>query len=315
MPLTDSMVGVAGFVSIGGKPIGSCFRVAVRSELRPSDPEWMHSYFVTAQHVVPPDGQDRRVWMTDAEGHLSKDIGPLTWHRPDGLDVAVAQAERLDRWWYTLLVPDMAVSREGVACRLGQLVHYIGLLKLTNNAAAMVERGQPMVRSSTLGALNVPDVSYDGGSWRAERSHLIDCRSRAGFSGSVCLIESLFTGPVYDPVPPMLTAEIRRRTGAEMQMGSLYPHASFFGMLVGYGDDPGVGVVIPEDVITDFLLSDPELVDMRREHDEKRAENEAAEPDELVAISGEDDERVSLGGLDFGDAMTALLHTPPKADD
>lgn len=83
---------------------------------------------------------------------------------------------------------------------------------------------------------------------------------------------------------------------------------ALFGMLVGYGDEQGIGVVLPIESIH-AAVNDPELVQMRRERDEEREEREEAEGSGIEAVS--DDDRVSLAPLGFEEAMRALLATPP----
>ena len=67
---------------------------------------------------------------------------------------------------------------EGLDVRLGAVFFYVGVL---------ARYDVPMVRSGTIGALNVPGLDHDG-PYEYE-AHLADVRSYAGFNGSQCFVE------------------------------------------------------------------------------------------------------------------------------
>lgn len=313
MSLDWSLVRTVGFVFREGRPAGTCFLVRVQSELRPDRPDWDHGYLVTAAHVVPTNGVPSEVWMGTGDGELVRGFTP-DWQWAPGEDIAVAPwlpAEDARRWSATRMYADTTESMGIVAAYLGAPVYYVGLLE---PVASMANRGQPMVRSGSLGALDVHDVTYGDkrttGEWTAYVAHLIDCRSYGGFSGSPVFLASQYPGPATDPLP----VTWRDAPGAK-DLGTMYHFAALFGMLVGFGSDAGVGIVIAIERIQ-MVLNTEDLKSMRREEDKKRSDREKARPPDFEAISAEPrDEPVSLAPLAFEDALRGLLSVePPERD-
>jgi hypothetical protein len=276
MPFPPDLARMVGFVARNGKPVGTCFLVRIRSIEFPYRPYWDHAYLVTAAHVAPPDGSDTEIWMSTSSGELVRDFIPH-WHYPEGDDIAVAPfvsaEDSLD--WSALQLYKYATSSMGIyGAHLGAPVHYVGLL---GPVASMADRGQPMVRTANLGAMDVEHVEYTGqggGWWSARLAHLIDCRSYGGFSGSPVFLSAEYTGPLVDAIPAAWKQQLSEdETLRSHEFGGLWHFAALFGMLVGYGRDAGVGIVLPIELIS-LALDMEELVEKRKEDEAARYERE-----------------------------------------
>lgn len=266
MSLPPSLTRSVGFVVRNGRPVGTCFLVRVQSELHPERPDWDYGYVVTAEHVARPDSTPNEVWMGVYGGKLERGFFPEWQYADGGDDIAVAPwlSGSDERNWLAMRMYADATDSIGiVAAHLGTTVHYVGLLA---PVASMATRGQPMVRTASLGAMDVHNVEYhDKGSQRiAYVAHLIDCRSYGGFSGSPVFLSAQFPGPLDEPLP----APWREHPMAD-RLGSMNYFAALFGMLVGYGHDAGVGVVLAVERIR-MALNSQDMIAMRHDEDEKR---------------------------------------------
>lgn len=270
VPLNFEFTRSVGFVIRNGRPIGTCFLVRVQSELRPEVDDWDHGYVVTAAHCAPPDGKDSEIWMGSAENRVVQGFKPQWQYQESGEDIAIAPwlpGDDKQHWSALRMYKDTTESMGIVGAHLGSEVHYIGLLAPVES---MATRLQPMVRTANLGAMDVHDVEYHdrGASWVAHVAHIIDCRSHGGFSGSPVFLTAGYPGPLAEDLPaPWLEEEIAG------ELGGMYYFSALFGMLVGYGADAGVGIVLAVERIRQ-ALSTGEVIAMRRKADKKRASTE-----------------------------------------
>lgn len=256
MPITDDQVRSVGFVVRRGEltPVGTCFLVSVPSDVVD---DFQHGYVVTAEHNIISTDVD--IWMTTRDGQLVKELQPTHWATNTGFDVAAAQWTPFDDpgAWIGNSLERQTYEVARIAPRYGGVVLYAGLLAPVES---MGSRGQPMVRTATVGFVGAEEVAY--GDRVARIAHIIDCRSWRGFSGSPCWLET--TGPVApregDRLPPTLEAlkEDHDWVGKEVS------HTALWGMLVGYTlNDHGVGVVTPIEAIKKLVNEDHDLRDAR----------------------------------------------------
>lgn len=68
-------------------------------------------------------------------------------------------------------------------------VVYAGLL---NPVPSLAEMGTPVVRAGLIGALDLPSITLGNSGRIVKGVHLIDVRSREGFSGSPCWLHKAF---------------------------------------------------------------------------------------------------------------------------
>jgi len=282
MAMTREMTRCVGFVVHAGRPVGTCFLIRVQSEMRPGDESWDHGYLVTARHCVPPDSvqlekDPAEVWMPNADGLLVKGYRPSWWYREDDEDVAIAAwvPSTDPTVWQGFPFYGGTVVGSGSNILLGSEVLYVGLL---DPVRSMRDRGQPMVRVANLGATNVA-IDWDNGKSRAKEAHLIDCRSRAGFSGSPCFAHTAHPGMLQGVLPPEAADQ-----AAAFKLGSTYHFHQLMGMLVAFGDEAGLGIVLPLDRIREMLAWD-DLVKMRRQHDEQREQTESTAENGIESIA------------------------------
>ena len=185
--LPENVAKMVGFVQKEGKPVATCFLIESRGEMDPLRDDWTHYYIVTAEHAVPSDGAGREIWFPDENRSLRK-LEVSEWHYGPG-DLALAPWIPPDdyRGWRALPMNQLTTLHLGGLARLavGTTILYSGVLQ---PVPSMARQGQAMVRSATLGAVDVQGVTYTSnlGTYTAEWAHLIDCRSRAWFSGAPC---------------------------------------------------------------------------------------------------------------------------------
>ena len=270
MPLDESLRKNVGFVwgdirgETDGKvrrgPVGTFFLVTVPSE-RFSDRRY--GYAVTAAHVVVPENSpELRILSADAE--MVSYTNPQ-WMTPfPDRDIAVAEypGDELPHNMVAVPLDSLATDVLGWTPRLGATVYYVGLLAPIEEMAHAVV---PMVRTGSIGTLNQPGV-------RVERqapqvAHLIDVRSRKGFSGSPCWMETSVVGP--GPIPKIGSEE----APTDLSGFSVHHYTqALVGILIGHVDEWGVGVVLPIEQLRE-VLNHEEVKSVRDENDARIAKN------------------------------------------
>jgi hypothetical protein len=291
MPLTETYPQTVVFVIALGtkrnqsvhKPIGTGFVVGVPSAI-PND---THMYVVTASHVIA-SGEPTWLRFNTPEGGFV-DYSVSEWFSLDPTaDVAVTPVTLTDQMRTSFVSLDAFLdSHTELSTSLGDIVYFIGLLA---NMRAMAEANIPMVRSGTLGRLyqmDVPMKRPDNTIFRVT-GHLIDCRSFGGFSGSPCFVQfehrqvgipAIMTGKVQETSTHLLglisghwnDPQEAKPAGNAFQTGTFE-----------YEINTGVGIVTPVEFIREALNLE-ELVEMRRDSDEKRNANEGKEDKDSAA--------------------------------
>lgn len=251
------------------KPKGTGFVVLVSSE---SFAESHHSYVVTAHHVI--DGQpnpELAIANPQKQGELYPTIpteGPNWKHPIEELDVAVLPFDRPEGYWITALhMGTHLLEHLPTETMLAAPFHYVGLLERLNRM---------MVRSGTIGAVDQTGIEHEDG--YRYRTHLGDCRSYEGFSGSPCFIEY----PVPTLTPHDAPVPLPQEDGPAGRIKYLH---LLCGMFTGHlerllpGDEVsrlGVGFILSSDEIWRALMDGP-LVKQRREADEQIADRIVSE--------------------------------------
>lgn len=298
-------------------PIGTGFLVAIESE---ADPSTAYSYVVTAHHIL--GGQSRIEVqapspLTIGEENLMEPEEVLEWIQPiPKMDVAIAPFGcALDRGDGVEVTAALTLDRHflpmNCAPPLGGHVYYIGLFDPLNRA---------MARSGTLGALFQKDIDHDGD--YSYQSHLVDCRSYKGFSGSPCYVVFSFAKlteinleTLQLPTPPGMRKEF--------PLGAILDQTLLCGMFTEYieADDSevisryGVGIMLPSQFIL-AALHTKEMVDQRREWDamndaEKDESGPRVKKASIQTDAGADDEFQR-----FQELTAQLVNTPkPKKDE
>lgn len=184
----------------------------------------------------------------------------------------------------------------------GMSVLYIGLLAPLNRT---------MVRSGTIGAPNQTGIKFQGG-WQYE-THLVDCRSYGGFSGSPCFLELPVPEIEPDPHPPSFLPEGKK-------YGRMGWHAMFVGMFTAHltdapqedDDTPhsryGVGLMLPAHYIIDALTTE-DIVKDRREADARELK---VFPQ--VTPAGIEPQAETFGPTDMEDALRRATRITPQAE-
>lgn len=212
------------------------------------------------------------------------------WSFPDDptLDIAVRPLDAPVGSPIAAIPIDQALelSAPDKAPKLGTPVYFFGLLAAAG-AEPMGLEAMPVLRSGNVAQLDQPDVSWDGMS--ANRVHLIDVRSRGGFSGSPCFVQFTFPGPPAESLPTLWAKEIRNGGGEPDSLGALHTLTAWWGMFVAHVEESGIGVVLPAQFILDFLGSET-FPGMQQRQDEA-ARATAAEPDVVETDSNEHEDR------------------------
>jgi len=306
--LHPDIVKSVGFVVPQGsdKPEGTCFLVQLQS-IRHA--ELTHGYVVTANHCVIPK-TDYDVWMTDASGNLEKLNEIREWERDDVWDIAVAAWYReAKQKWIAPRIPDLLYSSLDLAPGYGDIVLYPGLLE---PIASMSQRGQPMVRSATVGFIDAVDVAYgsgyrEGPNWVAPKAHIIDCRSWIGFSGSPCWLVDLAPAmpAISAGAKPPPTVQQQLDTGRWEWIGTTTTFHGLWGMLVGYTvkEPHSVGVVIPIEQIVDVIERSDNL---KKQRDEETVAFVKAKTESSIEAISNQGEEAPVAGYHRDDFLTDL---------
>lgn len=246
MPLSEDFVRIAVFLldRERGEPTGTGFLIVM------TDDEIIHTYLVTAKHVVDSYPHTFMRFRT-VHGDIH-DVPLKQWAFHATEDVAAQEVffdELEPEPLYNAYPLDDAIDKSPmpVADRLlGERVFFVGLLERVR--AAMGISMIPMVRAGTVGALWQERIPLTGG--RTVTAHLIDGRSLGGFSGAPCFVQAVG-----------LTAD-------EENIGSLKPIEAtrLLGMVIAHYDDwekesgkatlqlnTGIAIVLPIERLRELI--------------------------------------------------------------
>jgi len=223
---------------------------------------------VTARHVVDgtnglvalmrrrtDDAVDR--WDVPAEGWI--------FPEDDVTDIAVHPFNPPAQG-HVLLPVDLDAANDAQPLELGQPVFYVGLLGWDT---PMRDEARPVVMSGTTAALNQTGIWWGPCDKPENRTadvvHLIDGRPREGFSGSPCFVQWLLPST---EIPERNEWSEEWSKSAEFSgndpdtFGWNHTMTHWLGMIAGFGDRFGVGIVIPASEIVKFI-NGPEMAEER----------------------------------------------------
>ena len=213
-------------------------------------------YMVTARHVVETHGDLIAVaFAKDSLNALVWSVSGDSWLFPqaDGLDLAMRPFDPPSNGLEVIALPTgLDVDDISEHTELGQPVHLTGLLAWEHPRMPWTPR--PVVRSGSVAALGETGIVWgDSLEWTSREVHLIDVRSRSGFSGSPCFVQFLLSDPTRGPVPPIWERMASFAGNDITAMGSIRTVTHWFGVLVGYADDAGIGIVVPAALVRETL--------------------------------------------------------------
>ena len=284
-------------------PIGTGFLITVKSE---THTDVRYGYCVTAAHVI--DGQNRVEVQPPnpfGNGELYEPSLVEDWRQPlADVDIAIAPFEGDPSHTYMALEHENHVLPLDKMPALGATIYYIGILAPLN---------RPMARVGAIGALDQVGIAHDGG--YVYTTHLVDCRSYGGFSGSPCFVlyslPSLTPAEPEVPLPPDMPVKV---------LGQMVWIAKLCGMFTahleashiepgGVASRYGVGFMLRHNEILEALMA-KELQDKRLEQDAIRA----ALPDDGPQPTNASTTGARMSEEDefdrFEDLARKLVHTP-----
>lgn len=283
------------------QPVGTCFMVSAQA----SGGGWWR-YLVTANHVVR-DGGPRWVRFRRVD-RSTKDIPTGVWVPHPVCDVAASPVDFDSTDMISLIAESVRTMYfadvwpgEGAQIIRGQNVYFMGLLA---HVPTMLDENIPMTRGGCIGALYQRDIPVedrmpDGTLYtRSEpRAHLIDCYSRAGFSGSPLWVE----GPRVVPGTRHL---------------SIDGYAALLGVIVGHfgapGHNEGVAVAVPVQAIRE-VLNDARLVAWREGKEAEMGKKRADAVNKKAATLDTAEDRTEYER--FEKLTKTLVQTPkPEVD-
>lgn len=216
-------------------------------------------FMVTARHVVDTHGD------MFAVAFRGSDLTPEVWHirgdswtfgdptsRPES-DLAIRPFDPpSDAAGFLGLPVGLGVHNLAEPIELGQPAFVVGLLAWEHRDLPWSPR--PVVRSASIAALNEEGVRWGSGLDRtAPRVHLLDTRSRSGFSGSPCFVQFYLSDARTDSLPE-IWRQIASFAGNDPDtMGTIRTVTHWLGLFVGYADDSGIGIVVPSDIVESLL--------------------------------------------------------------
>jgi hypothetical protein len=301
MPLTpESIYSVVRVLADQGgeqAPVGTGFCVYVRSE---ADPKLRYGYVLTAHHVIKDqENIELEIPNPFEDGTFYPRMKMTDWRQPiPELDLALASIRPYPNYNIQSLeyghhiIPDLNLL-------LGAKFYYIGLL-------APLDR--PIVRSGTLGALDQTGIPHDGDYDYV--THLADCRSYGGFSGSPCFVEIPFVSlepALISPSLEVLASEIPSKIGSMVYLHLLC--GMFTEHINGKNADrlvsrAGVGMMLRSNEIAEALMTDGMQAERRRWDTEEMGNEE----DKIEGVSSSDDE------FDRFEDLTSKLMQVPKSE-
>ena len=241
MPIDESVTRCVAFVKDErtNQRVGTAFFVVF---------DGAHGYAVTAGHVAQVLNEPSVLLdVRNVGGELETVRLTSEWRFGEPSDLAVAEVgdEGLDLVGWPM---EKTTDELDAIPTLGSTVFYVGLL---DPIESLVARSVPMVRSGTLGAWSQSGVEVKLDKWPHKfRAHLLDVRSRAGFSGSPVFSQSIWTGPLTR------TVERIQSDFPEGDYGSLFYGHALFGMFVGHEPKTETGIVVPIEDIRKALMAD-----------------------------------------------------------
>jgi len=252
--------------------LGTVFVVSLQSE---ADPSGGYAHLVTAKHVaelIDPGPFVIGMNAKDGTKLMLKSGDARWWYHPtesDSVDVAVtyfapgmADEYDVESIPSTIFASDSSLMQYGVG--LGDEIFTVGLFTRFFGTS----RFEPIVRIGNLAMMPHQRIPLKG--FGEAEGYLVEGRSIGGLSGSPVFVRNT----VY---MPGRTAE-----GEEVQLAGTGSRIQLLGLMHGHWDLPmkfkkaeqeeavnmGVAIVIPAKKILE-TLHHPELVQMRKEMDEK----------------------------------------------
>ena len=200
-------------------------------------------FLVTAEHVVRglPESETL-IRFRDSDLNLQAATIRGSWGFPfDGMDLAVMPiASRQPLGLYAFRM-EHTTEAIGFEPGLGTTVETIGLL---DDVPMMTRYAVPFVRTATIGAKDIPGVTYGtDGQWRTT-AHLLDSRSNLGASGSP--VFALAPHVDLASSPPQVPAEWH---GHSTGLRPVLRFKALFGMLLAHGKTAEIGIVLPVEFI------------------------------------------------------------------
>lgn len=269
MRLSNRFRSVTGFLAKGSPQRlvrKGTFLVAQRSWSQWLDHpvESATKYMVTARHVVETHGDLFAVAFHDPA--LTPKVWAITkdsWVFPPSstraLDLAVRvfdppTANSDEASSFLGLPTSLGTHKIDEPIELGQPAFVVGLLAWEHRDLPWSPR--PVVRSATIAAIDETGISWgEQFEWTAERVHLLDTRSRSGFSGSPCFVQFYLPDTSRDAMPEVWKRVADFAGNPVESMGTLRTVTHWLGLFVAYADESGIGIVIPSDVVDDALQS------------------------------------------------------------
>ena len=243
-------------------------------------------FMVTTRHTLENEGYSLYAQMRKADGTLSEAWQVNDWitftekppsAKKPGSDVAIHLFSPNEPIIDFLAIPSPLVVPPDKEVQLGQPFYFAGLLHWAESFSA---KGVPIVRTGSVAAVGLEQISWHSG-WGGEdiwsdSVHLVDVRSRGGFSGSPCFVQ-FWTADIrrvlsFDPARdawPEVWESIATYSGNDpTQMGEVRTFTHWWGMFAAHDEDAGIGIVIPAQRIFDLL--DTEKAKKVKKADEER---------------------------------------------
>jgi hypothetical protein len=308
MALDPGMLNGVCRITSAGDLIGTGFLVGVPSEAIPGK-RW--GYVLTADHVVHNEVAVA-VEVPDPRnpGKLYEPVPIPKWEQPcPPADLAMAPFPlEKERDWKSMRL-DMDVLYPSTPMALAEPLHYLGMFAPWDI---------PMARTGTTAVLGFPYDQFSKQKQKryAYKSHLVDCRSYGGFSGSPCFIRQDFAivnervptpehAPLKDDGTPKELAPIGYQT---LLAGLFTAHVSDEGDMSNPLDlvsRYGIGIMLSVDYIWEALMSD-DAKQERRKRDRDHLASAPQPPIQQVAVGSANPE------YDAFEQLTKQLVNTPK---
>jgi Trypsin-like peptidase domain len=203
---------------------GTGFLCAVPSRNLPG---FRYGYVVTAHHVIADQNRPEvQAPVPLSRGmKLQEPVEVLDWEQPlEKVDLAFARFGGHHEGVYGGLATNRMFLPPNISPLLGSRIYYVGILDPEDRV---------MARSGTIGALDQEGIAHPDG--YVYPTHLADCRSYAGFSGSPVFAEFLF--PVLEAIDESKLPYVSRDVGDTAPRGSIDYATWLCGMLTWHLDD------------------------------------------------------------------------------
>lgn len=266
MRLSDRFRAVAGFLAAGSTDHPSRKGTFLVAQI--GWQQWLgHAatpvpakYMVTARHIIDTHGD------LNAVAFRADDLAPEFWHvAAESWTYSDALGDATGDLAVRPFDPPGSVTSEFLGLPVGFGVHHLSQLMELGQVAFVVGllawehrdlpwNPRPIVRTASIAALDQVGVRWGKSlQYTAPEVHLLDTRSRAGFSGSPCFVQYLLPDSRREEVP-RIWEEIACFAGTDLNtMGTLRTVTHWMGLLVGYADESGIGIVIPSGAIESAL--------------------------------------------------------------